>query len=277
MKPFVVNSIDAFFLLTVFGLGLPALCALALHHIEQGLFGVLSRRFGVKAVVYLTGWLGTPVHELSHAALCPIFGHTINEFQPFKPDFETGTLGYVKHTPGPGIWSRLGGFFIGIAPLLGGSLALCLLTWLCTGVNLLAMTPALSAQANMASPGETIYGFFRIALHTLGALTHMRYWFLWPVFVYGSLCIGAHMAPSGADLKNGLSGLVLLLVLFGLVSLTVGGLEALDVRVVTIGQLFYILNLAVAPVVLLLMLSIVLNGANLMLMWLLCSLPGGGA
>lgn len=272
MHDFVVNAIDSFFLLVVFGLGVPGLCALVLNHIEQALFAVLTKRFGVTSVVYLTGWLGTPIHEFSHAALCLVFLHRIDEIQPFKPDFETGTLGYVKHTPRDNAWSKVGGFFIGVAPLFGGSLALCLLTWACTGVNWLDTGSALAGHVAIQSPGETLYAFFQIALQTLGDLGRMRHWALWPVFLYASVCIGAHMAPSGSDIKNGLPGLAMIVTCFALISLTVGALQALGARSVTMGQLFYFLNLATGPVVLLLMIAITLNLANLLVCWVVCML-----
>lgn len=274
MKQFIIYVIDSFFLLTIFGLGVPAFCAIVLNQIEQGLFRVLSKRFGVQAVVYATGWLGTPIHELSHAILCPVFLHRIDEFQPFKPDFESGTMGYVKHTPADNPWSKLGGFFIGIAPLFGGSLALWFLTWACTGVNLLHFSGSAVAADGLQSPGATLFGFFDMALSTLGGLTQMRHWVLWPVFIYLSLCIGAHMAPSSADIKNGLPGLAMVLMLFALISFTVPTINRIGLSAVTMQQLFYCMNLITGPMVLLMMLAIVLNGANLLLMWLVCGLPG---
>ena len=49
--------------------------------------GAFYRNFGSKgrAVCYATGFIGTPVHEASHALMCLIFGHKIVEIKFFPP------------------------------------------------------------------------------------------------------------------------------------------------------------------------------------------------
>jgi len=85
------------------------------------------RIFGIHLYLYLFAWIGTACHELGHALFCVIFRHKITELKLFSPDTKTGTLGYVSHTYEPGsIYQTIGNFFIGIGPILLGSLAIYL-------------------------------------------------------------------------------------------------------------------------------------------------------
>ncbi|MHC4779857.1 MAG: hypothetical protein ACYTFG_14880, partial [Planctomycetota bacterium] len=106
------------------------LVGLVLHGLERLVQRSLARHFGWGSILW-TGWLGTPIHELSHAALCLLFGHRIEEMALFKPDKETGRMGYVNHSWNPGNpYAVAGNFFIGIAPLAGGAVVLFFFLWL---------------------------------------------------------------------------------------------------------------------------------------------------
>ena len=97
---------------------------LLIHFVSHLTFNSLGKAFGT-AGTYLVAWLGTPIHELGHALFCIIFGHKITKIEFFKPDPQTGTLGYVNHQwnrSNP--WQVLGNFFIGIGPVILGCLAL---------------------------------------------------------------------------------------------------------------------------------------------------------
>ena len=118
--------------------------ALVIHWFERITQQRLAERFGWRSVMW-TGWLGTPIHELSHAAMCVLFRHRVDDIALFEPDRESGRLGYVKHSFRRGNWfEEIGNLFIGIAPLIGGSIALAALLMLILRVG---MIPTLALMA----------------------------------------------------------------------------------------------------------------------------------
>jgi len=190
-----------------------------LHAEARFLQGRLAARFGWGSVL-VTGWIGTPVHELSHALACLVFGHRIREIALFRPDPESGVLGYVRHTWNPrNPYASAGNFFIGLAPLAGGGAVLFLLLWV--------FFPGTAREALSgfgAEPAGTDAGFLSVlripaatSLRVLGDLLRLEILGSWPfwLFLYLVLCIGSHLGPSPSDFRSARPGLaVLLLVLF---------------------------------------------------------------
>jgi hypothetical protein len=234
------------------------LLAYLLHWLERTSQGHLSSRFGWRSVLW-TGWIGTPVHELSHAAMCPVFGHKIKEVAPFKPDELTGCLGYVKHSFNPkNPYHQIGSFFIGIAPLAGGALVLYSLLWIFYAP---AARNALSAAGvgDAVARGSVVAAaemLFRLAVWTvtsIASLEGLKTWRFW-IFMYLALCIGSHLGPSPADLKGGKTGALLLvglLLVFNLLFLALGG---------TPGAVMAAVGRAMGPALALFALSVVLSG-----------------
>jgi hypothetical protein len=186
-----------------------AAAAALLHLLERLLAARLQSRFGWRGVL-LTGWLGVPVHELSHAAACLLFGHRVEKLSLFAPDPRTGQLGAVQHAwDRRSLYQQAGRFFVGVAPLAGGALVLLLLTRL--------LGPALSPAASVPE-GDLLSAARAAADHAgrlLGALASPDLagrGLTW-LYLYLCLCVGAHMAPSSTDLRGSLPGLLLLLAL----------------------------------------------------------------
>ena len=189
-------------------LGPFAAAAALLHLLERLISARLQSRFGWRGVL-LTGWLGVPVHELSHAAACLLFGHRVERLRLFAPDPRTGQLGAVQHAwDRRSLYQQVGRFFIGVAPLVGGALLLLLLTRL--------LGPPGVASAPLPADGGPLV-VARAAADRAGALlaalagpAAAGRWVTW-LYLYLCLCIGAHMAPSSTDLRGSLAGLALLL------------------------------------------------------------------
>jgi hypothetical protein len=237
------------------------LFTLIIHRIEKFTQHRLATRFGWKSILW-TGWLGTPIHELSHVAMCLVFRHRIDDVALFEPDLESGRLGYVRHSfTKSNRFERIGNVFIGMAPLAGGAIALAILLLLfypSAVQNALAKNPISNNPTSANQPdanssldptrpppsrsmppvtntptgdlrprptmADSITQFFdATTIATASLLKHIftrdniqtkRFW----CFLYLTLCIGSHMAPSRSDYHGARHGLLLL---GGLIAATV--------------------------------------------------------
>jgi hypothetical protein len=184
---------------------------LLIHFISHLTFNSLGKAFG-NAGTYLVAWLGTPIHELGHALFCVIFGHKITRIEFFKPDPQTGTLGYVNHQwnkANP--WQVLGNFFIGIGPVIVGSLALLGLFYLLIPHASQAWEPTI-AGANQIGSDSSIGGYLTVLKDSFLAFTRLVFttsnlssWQFW-VFCYLAICVASNIRLSWSDIKNSLSG-----------------------------------------------------------------------
>lgn len=163
------------------------------------------------AGILITGWIGTPIHELGHALMCFVFGHKVREVQLFNPDRETGVLGFVNHSYNPkSIYQKIGNFFIGIAPILSGTGVIMLLLAVLLPKECKEMFAAIKGfqwpnEISFASIGmvkDSIVGLFGI-LFTQKNLKSIVFW----IFMYLAISISSHMALSKADLKGASSGI----------------------------------------------------------------------
>ena len=161
-------------------------------------FGSWSR-----GVCYVTGFIGTPVHECSHALFCLIFGHKIIEMKLFQIDDGDGTLGYVYHSYNKkNVYHIIGNFFIGIAPiivitallfLLAIPLAPDMLNGIFTSIGTLDVSQGFLNPLTVL--GKVIVSIFK------GALS-----FKWWIFIFIGTFLCLHATLSGADIKSTLGG-----------------------------------------------------------------------
>ena len=182
-----------------------------------GLFIALARRLFCKLmgpsgpkILLWTGIVGTPVHELSHAFMCVIFGHKITEIKLYSPHSREGVLGYVHHSYNPrNIYHRIGNFFIGTAPIIGGSAVLCLIMRLTVPDIFGSVFRELSGLGiDFSSVSDAFFSILspvlkalRIIFSPSGAANIM-----WWLFIVLSLLISTHMEVSISDIKSGFSG-----------------------------------------------------------------------
>ncbi len=187
----------------------------ALHLLERATGRYLAHQLGWRAVL-ATGWLGVPLHELAHLAAAILFRHRIVAFSLFDPDPVTGTLGYVRHAYSRrSAWQLLGTFFIGVAPLVAGALAIAALcAWMLPEADRAELALRVSALAGRASLGapELSAALAGLARELALRVWEARSWLL-PLQLYLLLCVGSHLAPSRADLLGALPGALLALAL----------------------------------------------------------------
>ncbi len=180
-----------------------------------------------KGFCYATGIIGTPIHELSHALLCLVFFHKIEEMKLFQIDNENGVLGYVRHSyRKKNIYQSLGNYFIGIAPIVCGSLILYFSMRYLLPYTYSELTAYLNDLVALQSGGvsfEWISYAYTIAAGTLKALlSEIAVGYPWWIFVLQAACIALHMNMSGADIKSSLLSLPILCVLIIAVNLILG-------------------------------------------------------
>lgn len=197
-------------LLTLFGLFF--ILGYTLTTIQRRVNAIYSKTTGWKGILF-TAWVGTPIHELGHIVLAKLFGHRLKHVSFFEPNQDTGGLGHVEHAYNPhNIYHQVGNFFIGAAPILGGSLTLLLLLQLFFS-NTQLFTPFSDI------PNSPIIFFqhvieFIIRLINIGLPMGWKFW----LFIYLSFAVAAHMAPSSIDLKGMWKGFVWIVLLVLLIN-----------------------------------------------------------
>ena len=159
---------------------------------------MLSGLIGSAWARWLFASIGTPVHEISHAAVALLFGYRIVEFRPFIADPTSPTLGFVRYSYTSGTFlSQVGHFFVGIAPVL-------------VPLAFLYLLYRFLLPRNLVNAGRLQWR----QLWSLGNLLRCL------LFIYISAQIVFHMRCSPADLQNATYGLPLLvglLLVIGLV------------------------------------------------------------
>ncbi len=192
------------------------------------------KSIGYKMDIVVTGWIGTPIHELGHAIFCILFGHKIVKMQLYSPNTEDGTLGYVNHAYNPdSTYQRIGNFFIGVGPIIFGSLVLyAALYYLVPNVQ--------EVFANIESQSESLIKGVRgeytgllgslwlttqttlLSLFRAENFSDYRFW----IFLYLSVCVASHMQLSPPDIKGAKGGLISLIIFFLILNLIILALEA---------------------------------------------------
>ncbi|MHC4216364.1 MAG: hypothetical protein ACYSWP_23680 [Planctomycetota bacterium] len=199
---------------------------LLISYLMNYVAGFVERRsyslMGRRAYLWLFGWLGTAIHELGHAFFCVVFRHKITAIKLFDLDPESGNLGYVKHTYNrESVFQRIGNFFIGIGPILFGSVVIYLSARYVAGLENLNVAPALEGESDSISEGQYQFEMFRtmskhawallVSLFTVENLKNWRFYLL----LYVAFCVGSSITLSRSDIRGAIKGLaVLILILF---------------------------------------------------------------
>lgn len=212
-------------------LGAVVICGLAVHLCETLVLRLMG---GVgTAAVKVTSFIGTPTHELGHAVMCLIFGHTITDMRLWQPGRQDGTLGYVTHRYNRrNPYHLLGNLFIGIGPIFSGLgvLTLCLLVAFPD-----TLEAYISTAQDIVADGEGGFVIFfegmKMIPRMMGEISsHGRPIWLRVIGIVILLSVSSHISLSPADIKSSLRALPIygLLVLLVTVITILLGEAAMD-------------------------------------------------
>ncbi len=205
----------------VFGIGLIGFIIYQLNVLFYRLLG------NGRVVCYASGLIGTPIHELSHALMCLIFHHKIEEIKFFQMDDGSGTMGYVSHSyNSKNIFQRLGCFFIGIAPIIGGSLVIHLLMWLLLPEEYGKISIYIDDFSLLLKDGFSFdlfaYSFAVVRSSIVTIFTSFDKGLYCIVFLLLSACIALHMKLSGADIKSALPAVPGIIIIIAILNAILG-------------------------------------------------------
>lgn len=209
LTSFVLQIIFTVGIIFLFGF-LIALCNKRFYA-NFGAFGRLA--------CYITGAVGTPVHECAHALFCIIFGHKVTEIKLFQINSADGTLGYVNHSYNPkNIYHKIGNFFIGVAPIIVIAAILYLMAYLLLPEFLIELSAGIQVVDFVADFGGALLSILSsVPIFFLYAVT----WQWWLFLVIG-VFLALHMTLSKPDIKGALSGLIFVLLAFLIVDVILG-------------------------------------------------------
>jgi len=216
---------------------------------------------------HITGIIGTPIHELSHAFFCIVFRHKITEMKLFQIDEETGVLGYVRHEYNKrSIYQRLGCFFIGVAPILIGSLVITLLLrFFCVSLFMQFSVITDILAINSSNVGVLIAGLAQMMqLFFVFALNPM-----WWLYIVIAGMMAQHMTLSLSDIKSGIIGGIVFFILIFLTNLILAFVN-ID-SAVSFGKLYFrgilylsfIITMAIIISAFILLMAILIKGIGI--------------
>ena len=176
------------------------LCICAMWWMSNLYHRLMQRNTG-KTGLLLTGLIGVPVHEMSHAIMAVLFGHKIHKIVFFRYKESEPTLGWVEHSYNRfNFRQSVGLLYVAIAPiifmpllitvllnnrdvLVGQSISTALYDWVLTSRN--AQLP--DFMLAILTDAENIIS--SINTNNLGLFCLVG-------------CLALHAAPSKADIKT---------------------------------------------------------------------------
>ena len=203
---------------TVYLTGVIIIAGLILEFLRNNSIRNFQRSFGMNAVM-ITGFIGVPVHELSHAVVALLFRHKITELKLLQRPDRNGVLGYVNHSYNPrSIYQQIGNFFIGIAPMFGGTISIIALMKIVLPeiydkfIDILIKN--LSAGFISIKTVEGMLISYKGLLKSIFTLRNLEnpYFYL---FLFVAVSIASHISLSIDDIRGASRGLaVIFIVLF---------------------------------------------------------------
>ncbi|MEI6142729.1 MAG: M50 family metallopeptidase [Mariniphaga sp.] len=210
-------------LIFIFGI---LLILITLLSLSANLVARLSVRFwGRNLFLYGFSWLGTSVHELSHAFFALVFGHKITEIVLFEPNKDGASLGHVNHSYNKNsIYQKTGNFFIGIGPVLASGIALFFATWFIFHYDMtqnapFRMTTEIFSNFPVLKQDAVALKNSLFVFYNLVFSPNSTVWWKVILYIYILYSIGSSMTLSSSDIRSSLSGFLWVIVFFLLFNL----------------------------------------------------------
>ena len=199
---------------------------------------------GVFIINYIFGIVGTPVHELSHAIFCLIFGHRITGIDLYSPDDGDDALGYVTHDyDDDNLYHKIGLFFIGVGPVLGGSAVILILMY----YLMPDLYNVMMVDINQITiDNNYIFNYLTVIGNTVPMVFNNIYFssdYYW-IFLVLALMIASHMELSTADIRGAKTGLTFLLIVLFVIDAVVYMIDPRLLQTITIGTSYFGLFMA---------------------------------
>ena len=262
-----MELIKGFLFQIVSTVGVIALFGLIIALLRRG-FCALAPKNGPR-ILLITGIVGTPIHELSHALMCLIFGHKITEIKLYEPNSQDGTLGHVSHSYNrKNVYHQIGNFFIGTAPVvLGGAIIVLLMALLTPSAfdTVTGEVKELSLVDITTLPIAEYFEYIGNAIVAVFSAETLSSWEGW-LFILLAIMISSHMEMSGADIKNSSLGFVFLAILLFLVDgviylISPAALETVNGSAISFGLILSaFLSISVLFLLALLLLGLIFKG-----------------
>ena len=204
-------------------LGVVAVCGFAVRLCARAFSALIGG--GAEGVFDLTAVIGTPIHELGHALMCPLFGHRITRMQLWSPTAKNGVYGYVEHSYNrKNPWAQLGNLFIGLGPIFSGLGVTVLVLWLCFPAQ---WASYLATSRALVAAGAEPIAIARGVISLLGDLPHAfaAGWWRPLLGLLVILPVSLHISLSAADVRGSLGAFpiyALMLAVFGAITYFAG-------------------------------------------------------
>lgn len=213
---YLINLIMKTMLDTIYMTGMIILIGYILGFLRERSIENFQKSFGWKAVA-ITSIIGVPIHEISHAIFCFIFGHKIIKLVLIQKRDENGVLGYVNHSYNPNsVYQQTGNFFIGIAPILGGISAIIALMRIMIPETYsefitISMNNLQIAKLNSTALNGILNSYIDL-IRTIFSINNFSspYFIL---FLFLAICISSHISLSSADIKGASKGFFVIFLL----------------------------------------------------------------
>lgn len=198
---------------TLYITGMIILVGLLLGIFRNNSIRNFQRSFGNKSVM-VTGFIGVPIHELSHAIIAILFRHKVTAIKLLQKPDGKGVMGYVNHSYNKdSIYQQIGNFFIGIAPIFGGAISIIVLMYFIVPQAYNQFIHLLIENVKITTLNKTviegILSSYAGLIKTIFSMENFQNPIFY-IFLFVAICISSHISLSSADIKGASRGLVVI-------------------------------------------------------------------